>query len=97
MYEDEGGRVLLLSHGRTGTQLAVWEDAAGFFFRCASDTSAAMCLGPHCSVPTAVDKLREGGGDGGPAGAHMLSEYDVFIPTLPDAQEFFSLCSASDV
>ena len=27
----------------------------------------------------------------------MLSEYDVFIPTLPDAQEFFSLCSASDV
>ncbi len=26
----------------------------------------------------------------------MLSEYDVFIPKLPDAQEFFALCSASD-
>ena len=95
LYEGEGGRVLLLSHARTGTQLAVWEDAAGFYFRRASDTTA-MCLGPQCSVPTGVDQLREGQGDGGAGGMNLLSEYDVFTPTLPPAEEFTALCAVSD-
>ena len=83
----EGGRALLLQHTRTGMQLAVWEDSPGFYFRLDS-TGEALCLGPQCSVPTPVDQLRESGG----AGAPLLSDYDVFTPTLPSVEEFAAEC-----